>query len=40
MFPSLEFWSYIPAGIVALVFAGHAVFAAITYALQNSVRRT
>jgi hypothetical protein len=40
MFPSIEFWSYIPAGIVALVIAGHAVFAVITYALENSARRT
>ena len=40
MFPSLEFWSYIPAGIVALVLTGHAVFALITYLLDNSVRRT
>lgn len=35
----LEYWFVIPGIAVALVVAGHAVFAAITY-LQNSVRRT
>ena len=38
MFPSIEFWFYVPAGIVAMIVVAHAVFAALTY-LQDSVTR-